>query len=166
MSRYLLPLIAIFSCASSTAAFADYGENTATVTVNVTIVTSPCEINNNQQIDIDFGSSIAVTDVAAGLVQRNIDYTLDCSSADQSKTLVMKITGPGATFNTDELQTNIPQLGIGFTADGSEYALNTPLPFASADTKPALVAKLMQQDNARLPTGNFTAGATMTVEYQ
>ena len=141
-------------------------QNTALITVNVTINATPCEINNNQNIDVDFGDSVITTDVAKGVVEKEVNYTLDCASADQSKTLAMTITGAGAAFNADILKTTIPEMGIRIKADGINYPLNTKLALASSTSKPALKALLVQQPGAHLPTGAFTAGATMTVNYQ
>ncbi|EOY8404961.1 fimbrial protein [Enterobacter asburiae] len=141
-------------------------QNTALVTVNVTVVASPCKINNNQNIDVDFGDNVITTDVAKGVVEKDVNYTLDCTSADESKTLAMTIKGVGADFNADILKTSIPELGIRIKADGSEYPLNSQLVLASSTSKPALKALLVQQSGAHLPTGAFTAGATMMVDYQ
>ncbi|MFW0880075.1 fimbrial protein [Cronobacter dublinensis] len=140
--------------------------NSTLVTVKVVVVAAPCEINNNQLIDVDFGSSVITTDVAKGTVEKPIDYTLDCANADQSKTLAMRISGAGADFDNNVLKTSIAELGVKMKADGADYALNSDLVLASATSKPALTALLVQQPGARLPTGGFTAGATMTVNYQ
>lgn len=155
----LLPLW--FSISS---AFAD--ESTAILNVTVTILSAPCIINNNQVIDIDFGSSIAVTDVASGTYQKPINYTLECNGGDTSPPLKMRISGNAVDFNTNELQTSIDNLAIAFEANGSPYALNSDINFVSADTKPQLNAILTQKPGSRLDTGSFTAGATMTVGYQ
>ncbi|MGQ4695431.1 fimbrial protein [Enterobacter asburiae] len=141
-------------------------QNTAVVTVNVTIAASPCEINNNQNIDVDFGDSVITTDVARGVVEKEVNYTFDCTNADQSKTMVMRISGAGATFDANSLKTSIPELGIKMKADGVDYPINTDLILATSATKPALKALLVQQPGAHLPTGGFTAGATMMVDYQ
>lgn len=141
-------------------------QNTATITVKVTVNAVPCEINNNQSIDVDFGDSIIITDVPKGTVEKAVNYTLDCAKADQEKTLVMRISGAAADFNDTLLQTSITALGIKLKADGADFPLNTDLPLATSNSKPALVAQLVQQSGARLPTGGFTAGATMTVDYQ
>ncbi|ELY4597835.1 fimbrial protein [Cronobacter malonaticus] len=148
----------------STSTFAD--QTTAVITVSVTINAAPCEINNNQNIDVDFGDSVITTDVTAGRVEKTIDYTLDCSNADTEKTLVMRIAGTGAEFNNDLLQTSIPELAVRLKADGADLPLNSDLPLASSTAKPVLVAALVGKPGARLPTGGFTAGATMTVDYQ
>lgn len=142
------------------------GDNTAIITVNVIISASPCEINHNQNIDVDFGSEIAVTDVAAGLIEKDISYDLDCSSMDTAKSLQLVIQGTGADFDADSLKTSMTDLGVKIKANGADYPLNTAINFASADSKPALKAQLVQKSGARLQTGEFTAGATMTVGYQ
>ena len=159
--KWLVVMLALTVCQG---AWAD--QNTAVVTVNVTIVASPCKINNNQNIDVDFGESVITTDVAKGVVEKDVNYTFDCTSADQSKTLAMTIKGAGADFDADILKTTIPELGIRIKADGIDYPLNTKLALASSTSKPALKALLVQQPGAHLPTGAFTAGATMTVNYQ
>ncbi|WP_105665501.1 fimbrial protein [Cronobacter dublinensis] len=141
-------------------------DNTAIITVTVTVNAAPCEINNNQLIDVDFGDSVITTDVAKGTVEKPVNYTLDCTNADQNKTLAMRISGVGAGFDDKVLKTSIPELGVKMKADGADYPLNSNLTLASATSKPALTALLVQQPGARLPTGAFTAGATMTVDYQ
>ncbi|EPH6761667.1 fimbrial protein [Cronobacter dublinensis] len=140
--------------------------NTITINVKVSVSAPPCEINDNQLIDVDFGDSVITTDVAKGTVEKVVNYSLDCSSADQSKTLVMRISGTGADFDSKVLKTSIPALGVKLKADGADYSLNTDLVLASSSSKPELKAQLVQQQGARLPTGEFTAGATLTVGYQ
>jgi type 1 fimbria pilin len=141
-------------------------QNTALITVKVTVNAAPCEINNNQVIDVDFGNNVITTDVAKGTVEKPVNYTLDCTNADQSKTLVMRISGSGADFDDTVLKTSITELGVKLKAGGVDYPLNTDLALASSASKPALTALLVQQPGSRLPTGGFTAGATMTVDYQ
>jgi len=154
----------LFVLSMSLGAWAD--QNTATITVNVTINATPCKINNNQNIDVDFGDSVITTDVAKGVVEKDIAYTLDCTNADQNEALAMSIKGTGADFNADVLKTSIPELGINLKADGIDYPLNTELALANSSSKPNLKAVLVQQSGTHLPTGIFTAGATMTVDYQ
>lgn len=141
-------------------------ENTAILTVTVTITSAPCEINNNQVIDVDFGNSVLTTEVAKGTYEKAINYTLDCSNADSSKILKMRIEGTGATFDSTVLQTSVPALGIKLKANGNVFPLGSDLAFSSMASKPALTALLVQQSGSRLPTGDFSAGATMTVSYQ
>ncbi|ELQ5995946.1 fimbrial protein [Cronobacter dublinensis] len=141
-------------------------ENSAVITVKVTLTASPCVINNDEIIDVDFGDSVVTTEVAKGTVEKPVNYTLECTNVDQSKTLAMRISGAGATFDDQVLKTSIAALGIKLKADGADFPLNTNLALATTSSKPTLVAQLVQQPGARLPTGGFTAGATMTVNYQ
>lgn len=141
-------------------------QNTAILTVNVTINVPPCDINNNNTINIDFGNNVAVTDVAAGLVKKPINYTLECSNIDTSKSLKIMIHGTGADFDSNVLQTSIPDLAIQLQANGTNLPLNTNVNFANVENKPVLEALLVQKPGARLATGDFKAGATMTVDYQ
>lgn len=154
----------ILALAVSQVALAD--QNTAIITVNVTVTASPCEVNDNKNIDVDFGDNVITTDVPKGIIEKDVIYTLDCSSADQSKTLAMRISGAGASFDDKLLKTNIPELGIKLKADGADYPVNTDLVLATSDSRPELKAQLVQQPGSHLPTGGFTAGATMTVNYQ
>jgi len=150
--------------ATSHSVWADDSASTATVTVNVTITSPPCVINNNQTIDVNFGSEVAVTDVAAGLAEKPIAYAVYCS--DTSKSLTMTIQGTSTDFDADALQTSMTDLGVKIKANGSDYPLNTAFSFASDNMKPALTALLVQKPGARLQTGEFSAGATMKVDYQ
>lgn len=163
-SKWLIAFLALMAFCQS--AKADGTSPTAQITVNVTILAAPCEINNNQNINVDFGDEVAVTDVALGLIAKDISYTLDCRNANTAKTLKMMIRGAGADFDANVLQTSVTDLGVKIEADGVDFPLNSDLALASSDAKPALKAVLVQKPGARLQTGAFTAGATMMVDYQ
>ncbi|EOL8944464.1 fimbrial protein [Cronobacter dublinensis] len=164
MNKAIRFSVVLFSAAASPAVLAD--SNTATITVRVTVNSVPCKVNNNQAIDVDFGNNVITSDVAKGAYEKSVNYALDCSNADAAKTLKMRIAGTGATFDSKVLKTNISTLGIKIKADGADFPLNTNLALASKSSKPALTALLVQQSGAKLPTGSFSAGATMTVDYQ
>ncbi len=164
MKSHLQASVFMLMSAISFAAMAD--QNTAVITVQVTIYTPPCEVNNNQVIDVDFGDNIITTDVAAGMIEKPVNYTIDCSSADTSKQLKMTISGMGADFDDTVLKTSIPELGVKIKANGSDYPVNTDLNFGTANSKPVLTALLVQQPGTRLPTGGFSASANMRVDYQ
>lgn len=147
--------------AISTSAWAD--QNTANITVKIAINAAPCDIDD---IDVDFGSEVPVTDVAAGLAEKSVDYNLDCSSMNTSRSLKMVIQGVGASFDANALKTSIPDLGIKIQANGSDYPLNTALNFTNASSKPVLTALLVQKPGVTLDAGDFNATATMMVDYQ
>lgn len=127
-----------------------------------TLISAPCKINS---IDVDFGTRVT-TDVSAGKVEQAVNYTMNCTNALPGKSLKMRITGTGTGFDSQALKTSIAALGIKMKADDVVYPLNSDLNFSAATAKPALKALLVQQPGARLPTGGFTATATMMVDYQ
>ncbi|WEP49084.1 fimbrial protein [Cronobacter dublinensis subsp. beijingensis] len=143
----------------------DFGTHAVEVMLsNATISLPVCDLNGGNPIDIDFGSAIAITDVASEKIEKNIDYKITCSYDNYG--LKIKILGTGASFNSYLLQTNINELGIKFKVDKMDYPLNTNFNFTSAAAKPVLKAILTQQAGSHLPTGDFTASATMRLEYQ
>ncbi|WP_130099543.1 fimbrial protein [Siccibacter turicensis] len=141
-------------------------DNTAQLTVTVTILLPPCDINNNQTIDVDFGNNVITTEVAQGVYEKPVNYTLDCSGMDTSRTLKMRIAGTGASFDNNVLKTSIASLGVKIKKNGADYPINSDISFASQSDKPVFTAQLVQETGSRLPTGAFSAGATMTVDYQ
>lgn len=148
------------------AGMAQAQDNVSIITVRVTVNATPCQINNNQIIEVNFGENVITTEVAKGIYEQEVDYSLDCTNADQRKTLVMRISGDKATFGNNVLGTSFDELGVKLKADGQDFPLNTGLLLASSASKPVLSAQLVQKPDTRLPTGRFTAGATMTVDYQ
>ncbi|WP_436893398.1 fimbrial protein [Siccibacter turicensis] len=141
-------------------------DNTAQLTVTVTILLPPCDINNNQTIDVDFGNNVITTEVAQGVYEKPVNYTLDCSGMDTSRTLKMRIAGTGASFDNNVLKTSVASLGVKIKKNGADYPINSDISFASQSDKPVFTAQLVQETGSRLPTGAFSAGATMTVDYQ
>jgi len=130
------------------------------------LISEPCEINGNQQINVDFGDNVITTDVSAGLVTKDITYTLDCSNAGSTSNLSMEISGTIVDFDQygGSLETSIPELAIKLKHDGADFPLNKSLPF-TAGSQPVLSALLIQEPGSHLPTGQFSASATMTVDY-
>jgi type 1 fimbria pilin len=68
MKFYTLAITILVGAILSNSSFAD--DNNINVTVKVTVQKLPCEINNNQVIDVDFGDSVITTDVARGVIER------------------------------------------------------------------------------------------------
>ncbi len=162
-THFLVSAVMLLLSSVAIAATSDYMIN---VTVKVMIVAQPCKINNDQTIDVDFGNSVITTEVSSGKYEVPINYTLDCSAAEPSKALKMRISGQTATFDNRALQTSVPELGIAIKANGETFAVGSDFNFTSADGKPTLTALLVQQPGSQLPTGEFSSIATMTVDYQ
>jgi len=134
-----------------------------TVTVKVTVVAQPCVINDDKPIDVNFGE-ITTTGVDGKNFRLPVNYTLNCTGVS-SNAMKLQIQGSGAGFDATVLKTNKPRLGIELQQGDSKFPLNSWLNFTYPN-KPALWAVPVKQSGLTLAAGEFTATATMTVDYQ
>lgn len=140
------------------------GSNMATVTVKVTVVAPPpCVINDDRPIDVAFGD-VMTTRVDGDNYKMPVNYTLSCTDAP-SNAMKLQVKGTGAAFDATVLQTNKTGLGIELRQGDSKLAVNDWLNFTYPN-KPELWAVPVKQTGATLTGGEFSAGATMAVDYQ
>ncbi|WP_238387483.1 fimbrial protein [Serratia sp. P2ACOL2] len=127
----------------------------------------PCNINNGQVIEVNFGDDLQTTRIDGENYRKNIDYVLDCREAG-SNAIRMQIRGPAASFDNRMLATvERPELGISIKlANIMIFSVNDWLRMDSSSIKPALTAAPAKAPNSELQPGNFSAGATMVFEYQ
>ncbi|CAI1596225.1 fimbrial protein [Serratia quinivorans] len=139
---------------------------TANVTVRVTIVAAPpCEINNNNDIEVNFGNDVLTTRVDGSAYKKMpVTYSINCSGGP-SNSVKMRIEGTGAGFDNSVLSTNQADFGIALLNNGSRYPINSWVNF-SAPSPPRLEAVPAKRAGVTLKGGPFSAGATMKVEYQ
>ncbi|WP_447872339.1 fimbrial protein [Serratia fonticola] len=137
---------------------------TATVTVKVTVVAPPCEINNNNLIEVNFGNDVMTTRVDGDYKKMPIVYSVQCKGG-ASNAVRMLIDGDGATFDGQVLGTGKTDFGIALLSNGSRMPINTWLDFNYQDL-PKLEAVPVKRKGASLTGGPFSAGATMKVEYR
>ncbi|HFZ1899139.1 TPA: fimbrial protein [Serratia marcescens] len=137
-----------------------------TVTVSVTVLETPsCVINDNKTIEVDFGEILTVK-VDGNNYKKSVDYTLKCSGI-KSNAMQMKIQGGATVFDASALRTNISDFGVAFRSDGKPLPINSWLKFTySGSQAPPLEAVPVKRANAKLPGGDFTAGATLLLAYQ
>ncbi|MGF6191422.1 fimbrial protein [Serratia sp. 2723] len=136
----------------------------ATVTVKVTVVAPPpCVINDDRPIDVEFGD-VMTTRVDGDNYKMVVNYTLSCPGAP-SNAMKLQVKGTGAAFDATVLQTNKTGLGIELRQGDSKLAVNGWLNFTYPN-KPELWAVPVKQRGATLTGGEFSAGATMAVDYQ
>lgn len=129
------------------------------------IVAAPsCVINNNNTIEVNFGSQVATTGVDGVNYRRPVNYTLSCSGQYKNDMRLI-IQGNGAGFDAGVLQTNRVGLGVALLNDGQRMPINTPLNF-SYPTLPVLQAVPVKGTGVTLVAGTFEASATMLVVYQ
>ncbi|AKG69061.1 Minor fimbrial protein prsF precursor [Serratia fonticola] len=136
----------------------------ATVTVKVTVVAPPpCVINDDRPIDVEFGD-VMTTRVDGDNYKMPVNYTLSCTGGT-TNAMKLQVKGTGAAFDATVLQTNQTGLGIELRQGDSKLAVNDWLNFTYPN-KPELWAVPVKQRGATLTGGEFSAGATMAVDYQ
>ncbi|HHQ4306355.1 TPA: fimbrial protein [Serratia fonticola] len=135
------------------------------IKVTVTIVAPPpCEINNNDLIEVSFGNDVMTTRIDGSYKKRPVVYSIECKNAPNNA-MKMQIQGIGAGFDGDVLQTDKDDLGVALLRDGNRQPINTWVNFTYPKL-PTFEAVLVKQAGATLSGGTFSAGATMKVEYQ
>ncbi|WP_193161054.1 fimbrial protein [Serratia ureilytica] len=134
------------------------------ITVKVTVVAPPpCVINDDRPIEVEFGD-VMTTRVDGDNYKMPVNYTLSCTGS-ASNAIKLQVKGAGAAFDATVLQTNQTGLGIELRQGGSKLAVNSWLNFTYPN-KPELWVVPVKQTGATLTGGEFSAGATMAVDYQ
>lgn len=137
---------------------------TATVTVKITVVSPPCEVNNNNLIEVNFGNDVMTTRVDGEYKKMPIVYSVQCQG-EAAGAARIRIEGDSAVFDAGVLNTNKTDFGIELLNDGKRLPINSWLNF-SYPSLPKLEAVPVKRSGARLSGGAFSAGATMKVEYR
>ncbi|MGJ3355774.1 fimbrial protein [Providencia sp. Je.9.19] len=141
------------------------------VTVKVTVVSSPCSINNNQPLLVEFGD-VLITRVDGVNYRKPIPYTLNCPADKLNNNMLkLQIQGTGITVLGPTLVLevpNVPNFGIQLQRDNTPLAPNTWVNFTynSPADAPKLYAVPVMKPNTTLNVGAFRASSTMRVEYQ
>ncbi|MGG1905314.1 fimbrial protein [Enterobacter ludwigii] len=138
---------------------------TALVTIKVSVIAPlPCVINGDKTIDVDFGSELLTTKIDGVNYLKTVDYSLECKE-NTSNAMKLQVQGSATSFNRSALQTNMADLGIALTANGSALTINDWVNFTYPD-KPVLQAVPVKRSGSTLSGGDFSAGATLMVVYQ
>lgn len=137
---------------------------TSTVTVLVTVVeVPPCIINGNRVIEVDFGDVI-VSQIDGTRNMETVNYSLECTG-QTTNAMKLAIQGNPTTFDNTALKTNVEDFGIAMRINGQPMAINSWMNFLYPN-KPVLQAVPVKRAGIDLPAGDFSAGATLMVEYQ
>jgi len=138
--------------------------STSTITVKVVLTAPPCEVNNNQLIEVNFGNDVLTTRVDGDYKKRPVPYSIQCPPGAPAA-MKMQVEGTGAVFDGEVLLTQITDFGIEIQTNGRRLPLNSWVNF-SYPNWPPLEAVPVKRSGASLAGGYFSAGATMKVEYQ
>ncbi|RDL18795.1 fimbrial protein [Serratia fonticola] len=128
------------------------------------ILPPPCTINNNQTIWVDFGDEVMTTRIDGVNYKQTISYSLSCD-IQKSNDLKMRIQGGPAGFGTGLLGTNKGDLGIALYYGTQRLNINTWFNYTYPN-QPVLYAVPVKRSGATLTGGEFTASATLLIDYQ
>ncbi len=136
-----------------------------TLTVKVTVLAAPsCVINGGNPIEVRFSDEVVTTRVDGYNYTEVIPAHVTCSGLTRDS-LRLKVQGTPAYFGTNVLATEQDDLGIALLSNGKPLRLNENIQFTYPDV-PVLSAVPVKYTGAKLAAGQFSAGATLTVEYQ
>ncbi|WP_233268373.1 fimbrial protein [Pantoea sp. BAV 3049] len=125
----------------------------------------PCTINDNSPIDVSFGDNLLTSKVDGSNYLKTINYTLTCPGAS-SNNIKLSIQGTVADFSDQSaLQTNMADLGVELQNNGQIIKVGEWVNF-TYPTLPVLQAVPVKRPGSTLGVGEFSAGATMVVDWQ
>lgn len=157
-------LIVVLIALSTVSGQVKAGRVSTALGLNITVIAGPCVVNGENPIDVDFGHELLTNKVDGNNYQKTVEYSLDCTDATKPE-LKMMISGAGAGFDNTVLQASQPGLGVKLLNDGQPMSLNQWVNF-TAGSPPLLQAVPVKEPGGKLTAGDFTAAATMTVDYQ
>lgn len=128
------------------------------------ILPPPCTINNNQTIRMDFGDEVMTTRIDGVNYKQAIVYSLNCD-IQKSNDLKMSIQGGTVGFGTGLLSTNKADLGIALYYGAQRLNINTWFNYTYPN-QPVLYAVPVKRNGTTLTGGEFTASATLLIDYQ
>lgn len=170
--RFLRRILAVVLCisAGSAAALPERvagirgvpGITYVTIRGNV-IAPPPCVINNGNTILVDFGEVMS-TRIDGQRYKQPVNYTAECTKMP-TNAMTLAITGNTAGFDAGLLQTEITGLGVRMLYQGRQLNLGEKVKF-TYPVFPALEAVPVRDMTAVLTGGDFSAVATLELDYQ
>lgn len=170
--RFLRRILAVVLCisAGSAAALPERvagirgvpGITYVTIRGNV-IAPPPCVINNGNTILVDFGEVMS-TRIDGQRYKQPVNYTAECTKMP-TNAMTLAITGNTAGFDAGLLQTEIAGLGVRMLYQGRQLNPSEKVKF-TYPVFPALEAVPVRDMTAVLTGGDFSAVATLELDYQ
>ncbi|HIE3987578.1 fimbrial protein [Serratia nevei] len=140
----------------------------ATVKVSVTVVKPlPCIINGGRPIEVNFGDEVMTTRIDGQRYRMPIDFSFTCNNPYKN---AMRMQIRGGTVNFGQgllLGTSRDGLGIAILRqeNGTRLPMNSWLNFTYPNPV-KLDAVPVKRAGVELATGEFTAAATLQVDFQ
>lgn len=127
------------------------------------IAPPPCVINNGNTILVDFGEVMS-TRIDGQRYKQPVNYTAECTKMP-TNAMTLAITGNTAGFDAGLLQTEIAGLGVRMLYQGRQLNPGEKVKF-TYPVFPALEAVPVRDMTAVLTGGDFSAVATLELDYQ
>lgn len=125
----------------------------------------PCTINNDGQVDVDFGNRVGVKKVDGVNYLQVMNYQIKCDPSVSARDMTLEIMGTPADYDAAAVSSNVTDLAIQIQQNGVPFELNKPIPIRLA-SPPVLSAVPIKRAGATLIEGPFEATATLRAVYQ
>ena len=134
-----------------------------------TLISAPCKINGDTQLDYDF-KNVIIQMIKGASYQQTQSVEIKCSSVSNINVNIT-LNGTKMTGKDNVLQTNVTGLGIALLNgdDDTEIKIGKAIPLmlsAAGETKFNLKAVVVNPNNTKLANNSdFSATATLTTSY-
>ncbi|MFI8416180.1 fimbrial protein [Serratia sp. NPDC078593] len=126
----------------------------------------PCTINDNNQLDVDFGERVGINKVNGVNYRQMLNYQIICGDDGRSSwVLTLSLDGSSAAFDKDALMTDKANLGIRIYQNDIPFTPNSTLKIDGSNP-PRLEAVPVKNAGTTLTEGSFEAWATLRADYQ
>ena len=125
----------------------------------------PCTINDDGQVDVNFGSRVGVQKVDGVNYLQVMKYQIKCDPSASAGDMTLEIMGAPADYDAAAVTSNVTDLAIQIKQNGVPFELNKPIPI-QLTSPPKLSAVPVKRVGATLTEGPFEATATLRAVYQ
>ena len=133
------------------------------VTVKVNVLSGGCVLNSNEDISVDFGDDIVISQIDSGKYIQPIHYNLYCDSTFND--VYLNFDGVnGETANSISVADK-KGLNIKLYIDNKDMLIGRDYSIDNYLNPPSITAKLALADGIRPSGGEFSTAATLTVGY-
>lgn len=127
------------------------------------IYSAPCKVNQGKNILVDF-KDVITTRIDHDNYSEKLDYRIECQD-NRARGIKLYISGPASTVDKRYLSTSATDLAVKFQADNNLLPLNEKIN-VQYPAQPEIRVVLAKKAGAKLPSGNFSANATIHIEYE
>jgi len=129
------------------------------------ITPPPCTINDDNQIDVNFGERLGINKVDGVNYRQSINYQITCEGTGSGNwMLTLSLSGGVSSFDREALATDKPNLGIRIYQNNKLFTPNSTLSIDQANP-PRLEAVPVKSLGATLTEGAFESWVTLRADY-